>query len=62
MKVKELIKPSAFDKKGSPLILGYFYNNKNYGKKSKVRPETVTVKDTKTGKIYGRRTIYQKIS
>lgn len=62
MKVKELIKPTEFDKKGVALVLKNAYQNVNYGKKKKVRPETVTVKDSKTGKVYGRRTIYQKVS
>lgn len=57
---KEYIKPNSLDRKGVPIKLPNSYVNKNYGKKAKVRPETVTYRDTKTGTIYGRRTIHQK--
>jgi hypothetical protein len=60
-KSKELIAPSDFDKKGSPLKLGDIFANKNYGEDAKCTPQTVTIRSTgKDGKIYGRRTIYQK--
>ena len=36
------------------------YKKKDAGKKKNVRKEKITVRDTKTGKIYGRRTIAQK--
>ena len=36
------------------------YKRKNAGLKKNVRKEKVTVRDTKTGKVYGRRSIQQK--
>lgn len=61
MKVSELIAPSDFDKKGSPLKLRNMYANVNYGKPAKATAQTVTVKSSgKDGKIYGRRTLIQK--
>lgn len=60
MKVNELIKPNENDKKGKEMSYPNMYKNNNYGKETKVRPETVTIRDTKTGKVYGRKTIVQK--
>jgi hypothetical protein len=58
---KSLIAPNDFDRSGSPLKLGNMYVNKNYGKNAKCTPQTITVKSSgKDGKVYGRRTIYQK--
>ncbi len=36
------------------------YDNKNWGKKRKVETKDVIVRDTKTGTVYGRRTIVQR--
>lgn len=59
--VVNLINPSEFDKKGSPLKLRSMYKNTNYGKPTKATAQTVTIKSSgKDGKVYGRRTIYQK--
>ena len=62
MKVKELIKPNTLDIKASEMRYPNIYDikNLNYGKRKKLRYEKVTVRDSKTGKIYGRRTIVQK--
>ena len=61
MKTMELIAPSDFDRKGTPLNLRSMWKNTNYGKPAKATAQTVTVKSTgKDGKIYGRRTLYQK--
>ena len=50
---QSLIAPSEFDRKGTKMGYPNFYKFKDAGKKTSVRPETVTVKDSKTGKIYG---------
>lgn len=60
MKVKQLIAPNQSDKKATEMGLPSFYDNPDAGAKKKVRREKVVVKDSKTGKIYGRRTITQK--
>jgi hypothetical protein len=63
MKVHELISPSAFDKKAKKAVkLPGIYDKKNLniGAGSHVSAQTVVVKDTKTGVVTGRRTIYQK--
>jgi len=51
---------NILDKKGKEMQLGNAYKDKDVGGKDKVSAQTVVVKDTKTGKIYGRRTIHQK--
>lgn len=56
---KQLIKPNSFDKKGKPMKYPNVYTNKGAGGNIKVSPQTVVFKDSNTGKIYGRRTIYQ---
>ena len=59
--VVNLISPSAFDRTGSPMKLPSMYKNTNYGKQTRIKPMTVTVKSSgKDGKIYGRRTIMSK--
>ena len=58
--LKSLIAPNQFDKQGTPMKYPNVYTHKNIGASKKVRPETVVVKDSKTGKIYGRRTLFQK--
>lgn len=60
MKVKEIIKPNELDREGKPMRFPNMYKEKGFGKSTNVRPETVTIKDTKTGKVWGRRTIMQK--
>ena len=59
---KELIKPSEFDRRGKKMK----YNNtmdkarRAVGKQTSMRPETVVIKDSSTGRVYGRRTLIQK--
>ncbi len=60
MKVHELIGPSSSDKGAKEMSLPSFYTNKSIGAKKSVRKEKVTVKDSKTGTVYGRRTVLQK--
>lgn len=62
MKVHELIAKSAFDKKAKAMKLPSFNDKKNndIGTKTAVSAQSVVVKDTKTGTVIGRRTIYQK--
>ena len=60
MKVKQLIAPNQSDIKATPMGLPNVFSDKSQGKNKKVRREKIVVKDTKTGIIYGRRTIIQK--
>ena len=61
MKVHELINPSSSDKGAKEMsLIPNVYDNKSIGGKKKVRKEKITVRDTKTGTVYGRRTIAQK--
>lgn len=60
MKVAELIAPNQSDKKAKEMGLPNFYTDKDQGKKTAVRREKVVVRDSKTGKVYGRRTVLQK--
>jgi len=62
MKVHELIQKSVFDKKAKAMKLPGIFDKKNLdiGTKTAVSAQTVVVKDTKTGVVSGRRTIYQK--
>ena len=59
---KSLIAPNEFDR----LARHMRYHNtmdkryRDMGARKKVRPEKVEIRDTKTGKVYGRRTIMQK--
>lgn len=57
---KQIIAPNDFDKKGTRMTYLNMFRHKNVGSKTAMRPETVTVKDSKTGKVYGRRTLIQK--
>lgn len=57
---KELIKPNEFDQRAQEMDYPNVYRNKDAGAKNKVRPQKVVVRDSKTGKVYGRRTLYQK--
>jgi len=57
---QSLIEPNVFDRKGKKMTYPNVYRNKSVGGKETVSAQTVEVKDSKTGKIYGRRTIYQK--
>lgn len=58
----EYIEPSDFDRKGTEMKYHNTMDKKRrgVGAKTKTRPETVVLRDTKTGKVYGRRTLVQK--
>lgn len=60
MKVEQLIRPNQSDKKAKEMKYPNFYTDKGQGKKTGVRREKVVVRDSKTGKVYGRRTVWQK--
>jgi hypothetical protein len=60
MKVAQLIAPNQSDVQATEMGLPNSYKVKDVGKKSKTRREKVTVRDTKTGTVYGRRTVIQK--
>lgn len=58
----QAIAPNEFDKRATAVKYNNTMNKKyrDIGAKTKVRPETVVIRDTKTGKVYGRRTLWQK--
>ena len=63
MKLRELIKPNDLDRKGKnaiPLPGIYDKKNRNIGANKGIEVATVTVKDTKTGVVNGRRSLFQK--
>lgn len=63
MKLRELIKPNELDRRGRnaiPLPVIYDKKNRNIGAKTGVEVATVEVKDTNTGVVTGRRSLYQK--
>ena len=61
MKVRELIQPSSTDTGATEMsFIPNMYKRKNAGRKKNVRKEKITVRDTATGKVYGRRVIQQK--
>jgi hypothetical protein len=62
MKWKELIAPSESDKGAVEMSYPNVYSKKNrgIGAKTKVRKETAIRRNSRTGQIYGRKTIYQK--
>jgi len=64
MKVAELIAPSSSDESAVEMSYPNVYDskNRNYGARDKVRKEKATIRDSKTGKVYGRRTIIQNIT
>lgn len=55
--VIQLVKPNEFDKKGTEMKIPNVYKKHEHGQ---VTPQTVIVKNSATGKVYGRRTVYQK--
>lgn len=57
---KQLIAPNVADKKAKEMTMPNVYKKKGIGKKKKVQREKITIKDTNTGKVYTRRTIWQK--
>ena len=57
---KELIEPTEFDQRAKEMSYPNVYQNKDVGGKTKISPQKVVVRDSKTGKVYGRRTVYQK--
>lgn len=61
-KAKQYIEPSEFDKKATEMKYHNTMDKKRrgVGASTKVRPETVVIRDTNTGKVYGRRTLWQK--
>lgn len=61
MKLKDLINPTQFDKGAIEMsFIPNMYKRKSVGRKKKVRKEKITMRNSKTGRVYGRRTIYQK--
>lgn len=60
-KYKDLIQPSSTDKGGTEMTYPNVYKEKkDIGAKTKISKKTVKVRNSQTGRIYGRRTIYSK--
>lgn len=66
MKIREIIKPNELDLKSSKSLnkLPGIYDKKNLniGAGEGVEVATVEVKDTHTGQVFGRRSLFQKKS
>jgi hypothetical protein len=60
MKLKDIYQPNQSDKEASEMSFPNVYTNKKVGGKKKVRKEKVVVRDSKTGRVYGMRTVIQK--
>lgn len=62
LELHSLIAPNQTDIKGHEMKYPSMMDkkNRNIGKKTKMSPQTVIVRDTKTGVVYGRRSIIQK--
>ena len=60
--IYQLIEPNELDKMGTEMKYPNVYDKKNrgIGGKKAARRETVVVRNSKTGTIYGRRTYFQK--
>lgn len=60
--IKQYIEPNEFDRSGTEMKYHNTMDKKRrgIGAKTKTRPETVVIRDSKTGKVYGRRTLVQK--
>ena len=57
---KSLIEPNVVDRKGKKLKLRDVYREPGAGRGKGASNQTVEIRDTKTGKVYGRRTVYMK--
>jgi hypothetical protein len=59
--VIQLIKPNEIARRSPEMTTPNVYKkeNRGIGKKTNVKTEKVTVKDSKTGKEYGHRTVVQ---
>ena len=60
MKLKDLYTPNQSDNEATEMSFPNFYTNKKIGASTKVRKEKVVVRDSKTGRVYGMRTVAQK--
>lgn len=60
MLVEELISPSEFDRRGTAMKYPNVYANPGIGRKVTTSIKTITIRDSKTGKVYGRRSIHSK--
>lgn len=60
MKVHELIKPNSSAAGAPEMTYPNFFQVKDLGGKKKWRVERVTIRDAKTGKVYGYRSVAQK--
>jgi len=59
--IYSFIEPSEVDKGGTEMKYPNVYKERGkIGGKAKVSKKTVMFRDTKSGRVYGRRTIYSK--
>ena len=58
---KDLAQSNELDHNASKMKLPNVYKEKDVGGKSKVTAQTTIIKDEKSGKIYSRKTIHQKV-
>lgn len=61
--LQDLIKPNDLDRKAKPMKLKNFNDKRNahIGAGRKVTAQTVVIKDTATGVVIGRRSLFQKL-
>ncbi len=57
---KSLIEPNVVDRKGKKIKLRNFFKEPAAGAGTGVSHRTAEIRDTNTGKVYGRKTIYMK--
>lgn len=58
--IKDFAQHNVLDAKGGEMPIPNVYREKEYGKGYKTKVHTVEIKDKKTGKVYGRRSIHQR--
>ena len=57
---KSLIEPNVVDRKGRKIKLRNFLKEPGAGAGKGISNQTAEIRDTNTGKVYGRKTIYMK--
>ena len=57
---KDLAQHNDLDKKGHKMKIRDMYKDKDIGGKETLSVQTTEVKDSKTGKVYSRRSLHQK--
>lgn len=60
MKFKQIYTPNQSDKEATEMKYPNMYKDKSAGASDKVRKEKVVIRNSKTGQVYGMRTVVQK--